>query len=139
MTILQQTNNQSADQYGRQIASQTVAQSVTQLANEALRDSINIPPTVHVDQGTKISIFVRRDLDFSAFYPDPVRLEARRLASRRVVRKDAAAAPVHDDIVIPGHVGTPPRGVPGPPGVQTLMSAARKQRPFPFLDLRLSR
>ena len=102
VTILQQTNNQSVDQYGRQIASQTVAQSLTQLANEALRDSINIPPTVHVDQGTKISIFVRRDLDFSAFYPDPVRQEARRLASRRVVRKDAAAAPVHDDIVIPG-------------------------------------
>ena len=39
----------------------------------ALKDSINIPPTIHVDQGTRIVVFVRRDLDFSALYPDPVK------------------------------------------------------------------
>ena len=42
-------------------------------ASVALRDSINIPPTIHVDQGSRIMVFVRRDLDFAAFYPDPVR------------------------------------------------------------------
>ena len=115
VTIIQQNNNQYVDQYGRQIASQTIAQSLTQLANEALRDSINIPPTVHVDQGTKISIFVRRDLDFSAFYPDPVRQEALRLASQRTVRKDAVAVPVHEDIVIPGTPELLPGVIPARP------------------------
>ena len=41
--------------------------------HEALKNSINIPPTIHVDQGTRIIVFVRRDLDFSALYPDPVK------------------------------------------------------------------
>jgi type IV secretion system protein VirB10 len=43
------------------------------LANQALRDSINIPPTINVDQGTRIIVFVKRDLDFSQWYPDPVK------------------------------------------------------------------
>lgn len=115
VTVIQQTNNQYVDQYGRQIASQVVAQSLTQLANEALRDSINIPPTVHVDQGTKISIFVRRDLDFSAFYPDPVRQEAVRLAARRVVRKDVIAVPAYEDVVIPGTPELLPGVIPARP------------------------
>lgn len=32
----------------------------------ALQDSIRIQPTIHVDQGTRISIMVARDLDFAA-------------------------------------------------------------------------
>ena len=32
----------------------------------ALRDSIQIQPTIHIDQGTRISIMVARDLDFEA-------------------------------------------------------------------------
>ena len=59
--------------YARQIAAQQTANTANTLANEALRNSINIPPTIHVDQGTSIAIFVRRDLDFSSLYPDPVR------------------------------------------------------------------
>ena len=38
-----------------------------------MKDSINIPPTIYVDQGTRIVIFVKKDLDFSNFYPDPVK------------------------------------------------------------------
>ena len=59
--------------YARQIAAQQPANTANTLANEALRNSINIPPNIHVDQGTSIAIFVRRDLDFSSLYPDPVR------------------------------------------------------------------
>lgn len=33
-------------------------------ANTALRDSINIPPRIVVNQGSRISVFVARDLDF---------------------------------------------------------------------------
>ena len=35
-------------------------------AELALQDSIRIPPTIHVDQGTRINIIVARDLDFEA-------------------------------------------------------------------------
>jgi len=54
-------------------AQQTVSQTMAEMANMALKDSINIPPTIHVDQGKQIMVFVRRDLDFSALYPDPVK------------------------------------------------------------------
>ncbi|OLP59651.1 conjugal transfer protein [Xaviernesmea oryzae] len=54
-------------------AQQTVSQTMAEMANIALKDSIDIPPTVHVDQGAQIMVFVRRDLDFSALYPDPVK------------------------------------------------------------------
>lgn len=54
-------------------AQQTISQTMAEMANMALKDSINIPPTIHVDQGTRIVVFVRRDLDFSALYPDPVK------------------------------------------------------------------
>ncbi len=35
-------------------------------AEIALENSIAIPPTVHIDQGTRINVFVGKDLDFSA-------------------------------------------------------------------------
>jgi hypothetical protein len=54
-------------------AQQTASQTFSDLANQALKDSINIPPTINVDQGTRIIVFVKRDLDFSEWYPDPVR------------------------------------------------------------------
>lgn len=54
-------------------AQQTVSQTMAEMANMALKDSINIPPTIHVDQGKQIMVFVRRDLDFSSLYPDPVK------------------------------------------------------------------
>jgi type IV secretion system protein VirB10 len=37
-------------------------------ATEALRNSINIPPTLYKNQGERVSIFVARDLDFSNVY-----------------------------------------------------------------------
>jgi type IV secretion system protein VirB10 len=63
----------------REIAAQNISQTLTNIAEEALRNSINIPPTIYLDQGTRIIVFVRRDLDFSAFYPDPVKEALREL------------------------------------------------------------
>lgn len=67
----------------RQIAAQSTSQTMTTIAQEALRNSINIPPTIHLDQGTRVIVFVRRDLDFSAFYPDPVKEALRELKRAR--------------------------------------------------------
>jgi len=68
-------------------AQQTIAQTMSDLANQALKDSINIPPTIHVDQGTRIMVFVKRDLDFSAFYQDPVKEALNELRRSRAVTK----------------------------------------------------
>jgi type IV secretion system protein VirB10 len=76
-SVLSQTDR------ARQIAAQTTSQTLTQLAQEALRDSINIPPTIYLDQGTRVIVFVRRDLDFSALYPDPVREALREIQRER--------------------------------------------------------
>jgi type IV secretion system protein VirB10 len=71
----------------RQIAAQNVSQTLTNIAQEALRNSINIPPTIYLDQGTRIIVFVRRDLDFSALYPDPVKQALRELKRERARTK----------------------------------------------------
>lgn len=49
---------------GQDIGIQT-GQNFSRAAELALENSINIPPTIHVDQGARIRIFVARDLDFS--------------------------------------------------------------------------
>jgi type IV secretion system protein VirB10 len=68
-------------------AQQTIAQTMSDLANQALKDSINIPPTIHVDQGTRIMVFVKRDLDFSGLYQDPVKEALNELRRSRAVTK----------------------------------------------------
>ncbi|KAF2991426.1 type IV secretion system protein VirB10 (plasmid) [Methylocystis sp. MJC1] len=57
----------------RQIGAQAASQAITRMAEEALKDEIHIPPTIYVDQGTRILVFVKRDLDFSDLYADPVK------------------------------------------------------------------
>ncbi len=72
----------------RQIGAQATSQAISRMAEEALKDEIHIPPTIYVDQGTRILVFVKRDLDFSDLYPDPVK-EA--LHELRTPRQTAAA------------------------------------------------
>ncbi|MFC2254513.1 type IV secretion system protein VirB10 [Labrys portucalensis] len=60
---------------------QAVAQGFAQTAQEVLKSTQAIQPTIMINQGTPVSIFVRRDLDFSPFYPDPV-MEAYRALKR---------------------------------------------------------
>lgn len=64
---------QWASQQGRSSGDNSVqfsntAQGTEQAAAEALRNSINIPPTLYKNQGERVSIFVARDLDFSDVY-----------------------------------------------------------------------
>lgn len=56
-----------------------LAQGLSNVAQEALKSSIAIQPTIRIRQGTAVAIFVRRDLDFSDLYPDPVAQKLREL------------------------------------------------------------
>lgn len=76
----------------RQIASDRASNSLNSIAQEAFKDSASIPPTVHIDQGTQIVVFVRRDLDFSNLYANPVHEELARL--KRGGSKRTAVDPV---------------------------------------------
>ncbi|TIQ37172.1 MAG: TrbI/VirB10 family protein [Mesorhizobium sp.] len=53
-------------------ARETIARTFSDMANQALGDSLKIKPTISVSQGERIFVFVRQDLDFSAMYDDPV-------------------------------------------------------------------
>ncbi|MDH4827660.1 type IV secretion system protein VirB10 [Escherichia coli] len=56
-------NNNNSD-----VSFNTTENSTDQLATEALRAKINIPPTLYAAQGDAVSIYVARDLDFSTVY-----------------------------------------------------------------------
>lgn len=64
-------------QRAQDLARTTLAQTFSDMANQALGDSLKIPPTISIPQGERIFVFVRQDLDFSALYDDP-RTEALR-------------------------------------------------------------
>lgn len=66
------TDNSDDGQRAEDIARTTLAQTISDMANQALSDSLKIPPTISVAQGERIFVFVRQDLDFSALYDDPL-------------------------------------------------------------------
>jgi type IV secretion system protein VirB10 len=53
---------------GQTLNLNNTSNSTEQMATEALRNTINIPPTLYKNQGDRVSIFVARDLDFSGVY-----------------------------------------------------------------------
>lgn len=65
-------NEQSDSDRAAELARQTIAQTFSDMANQALSENLKIPPTISVHQGERIFVYVRQDLDFSAMYPDPV-------------------------------------------------------------------
>lgn len=59
----------SNDQYNSEAYyRQAVQQATAQTAQQVLQPYVNIPPTVTVPAGSKIRIYVNRDLDFSGIY-----------------------------------------------------------------------
>ena len=66
-----------------EIARNTIAETFSDMANQALGDSLRIPPTISVSQGERIFVFVRQDLDFSAMYEDPVTEALREIRRER--------------------------------------------------------
>ncbi|WP_267322111.1 type IV secretion system protein VirB10 [Aminobacter sp. MET-1] len=79
VTTIPQSGNQSPEEEARGIAAETIAAGIQQMAAEAFGSSKNIRPTIHINQGSDINVFVTRDLDFSELYVDPVQAEFERL------------------------------------------------------------
>lgn len=50
------------------ISYENMSDAAQEMATEALKNSINIPPTGYVNQGTEIMVYVARDVDFSGVY-----------------------------------------------------------------------
>ncbi|WP_188012755.1 type IV secretion system protein VirB10 [Photobacterium damselae] len=50
------------------------SEAAQNMATEALKNTINIPPTFYKNQGERVGIFVARDLDFSSVYQLKVRI-----------------------------------------------------------------
>jgi type IV secretion system protein VirB10 len=83
VTSIPQDNGSTSQDRAREIAAETIASGIQQLATEAFQDTRNIRPTIHIPQGSDITVFVTRDLDFANLYPDPVREEFDRLRRKR--------------------------------------------------------
>jgi type IV secretion system protein VirB10 len=60
------------DERPEEIARATISQTFSDMANQALGESLKIRPTISVSQGERLFVFVRQDLDFSGLYTDPV-------------------------------------------------------------------
>lgn len=83
VTRIPQDDGGSSQGRAREIAAETIASGIQQIAATAFEDSRNIRPTIHIPQGSDINVFVTRDLDFAELYPDPVREEFERLRQKR--------------------------------------------------------
>ena len=60
--------NQASDNNGGVNYYQNSQDGMEEIVREAMRQSGNIPPTLTRNQGSRIGIFVGRDLDFSSVY-----------------------------------------------------------------------
>jgi len=58
----------SANNNSGNISFQDTSSATREMAAEALRNTINIPPTLYKNQGEQVGIYVARDLDFSKVY-----------------------------------------------------------------------
>lgn len=61
-------NNTSSNGNNNNITYENSTETAQQMATEALRNSINIPPTGTINQGTLINIMVARDVNFNQVY-----------------------------------------------------------------------
>ncbi|MCO5154053.1 MULTISPECIES: type IV secretion system protein VirB10 [unclassified Shinella] len=92
-TITTQPSRTSAE--ARSIAAEKSSAILQDIANEAFKESSKIPPTIYVAQGESIIVYLRRDLDFSAFYADPVRQEMMRLKRGGQIRRNVDPTPYY--------------------------------------------
>lgn len=61
-------SNRGNSNNGDRINFENSSEAAQEMATEALKNSINIPPTAYINHGTLINIMVARDVDFSGVY-----------------------------------------------------------------------
>ena len=61
-------NRRQSRNNGQQITFENSTDAAQDMATEALKNSINIPPTGYINHGSLLNIMVARDLDFSRVY-----------------------------------------------------------------------
>lgn len=83
-------NRESDSDRAAELARETIAQTFSDMANQALGENLRIPPTISVHQGERIFVYVRQDLDFSAMYPDPVEEALKEIKHERGLDADRA-------------------------------------------------
>ena len=81
------TNRKNGNGNGQTFNFDNTSQSAQDMATEALKNSINIPPTGYVNQGSIINIMVARDVDFGSVY-------------RRVDTRQIPAVPTREGVRI---------------------------------------
>ena len=74
-----------------ELARETIAQTFSDMANQALAENLQIPPTISVSQGERIFVYVRQDLDFSALYEIPSTEALKEIRRERGLRLSIAA------------------------------------------------
>ncbi|HBI9827747.1 TPA: type IV secretion system protein VirB10 [Escherichia coli] len=62
------TSQTSSSNGNNQFNFNSTGEATQNMAAEALRNTINIPPTLYKNQGEQVGIYVARDLDFSGVY-----------------------------------------------------------------------
>jgi type IV secretion system protein VirB10 len=70
------------------LARETIAQTFSDMANQALAENLKIPPTISVHQGERIFVYVRQDLDFSAIYANPIEEALKEIKHERSLHQD---------------------------------------------------
>lgn len=92
-TVTTQPSQSAAE--ARAIAAEKSSAILQEIANEAFKESSKIPPTIYVAQGEPVIVYLRRDLDFSDFYADPVRQEMMRLKRGGPIRHSVDPTPYY--------------------------------------------
>lgn len=92
-TVTTQPSQSAAE--ARAIAAEKSSSILQEIANEAFKENSKIPPTIYVAQGEPVIVYLRRDLDFSAFYADPVRQEMMRLKRGGQIRRNIDPTPYY--------------------------------------------
>jgi type IV secretion system protein VirB10 len=81
-------NGDSDSDRAAELARETIAQTFSDMANQALAENLKIPPTISVHQGERIFVYVRQDLDFSAMCADPVEEALKEIKHERGIRQN---------------------------------------------------
>ncbi len=79
----------------RKIAAERTSSTLNDIANESFKETTKIPPTIRINQGSPVIVFLKRDLDFSALYADPVGQELARLKAGGSPRKAFNPTPLY--------------------------------------------